>query len=79
MIKIAVLEDSEFDYARICKAWERFSKEYYLSYELTRFNDSASLLEQFHSQFDLLFLDIEVPEKMEWKQLKIYDKRIIRS
>lgn len=63
MIKIAVLEDSEFDYARICKAWERFSKEYYLSYELTRFNDSASLLEQFHSQFDLLFLDIEVPGK----------------
>ena len=55
--------DSEFDYARICKAWERFSKEYYLSYELTRFNDSASLLEQFHSQFDLLFLDIEVPGK----------------
>lgn len=79
MIKIAVLEDSEFDYARICKAWERFSKEYYLSYELTRFNDSASLLEQFHSQFDLLFLDIEVPGKNGMETANDIRQRIIRS
>ena len=63
MIKIAILEDSDADYTRICKAWDRFSKEENLSYQITHYKDSTSLLEQFHSQFDLIFLDIEVPGK----------------
>lgn len=63
MIKIAILEDSDADYTRICKAWDRFSKEEHLSYQITHYKDSTSLLEQFHSQFDLIFLDIEVPGK----------------
>ena len=63
MIKIAILEDSDADYTRICKAWDRFSKEENLSYQITYYKDSTSLLEQFHSQFDLIFLDIEVPGK----------------
>lgn len=63
MIKIAILEDSDVDYTRICKAWDRFSKEENLSYQITHYKDSTSLLEQFHSQFDLIFLDIEVPGK----------------
>ena len=62
MIKIAILEDSDADYTRICKAWDRFSKEENLSYQITHYKDSTSLLEQFHSQFDLIFLDIEMPE-----------------
>lgn len=63
MIKIAILEDSDADYTRICKAWDRFSKEENLSYQITHYKDSTSLLKQFHSQFDLIFLDIEVPGK----------------
>lgn len=63
MIKIAILEDSDADYTRICKAWDRFSKEENLSYQITHYKDSTSLLEQFYSQFDLIFLDIEVPGK----------------
>ena len=63
MIKIEILEDSDADYTRICKAWDRFSKEENLSYQITHYKDSTSLLEQFHSQFDLVFLDIEVPGK----------------
>ena len=63
MIKIAILEESDADYTRICKAWDRFSKEENLSYQITHYKDSTSLLEQFHSQFDLIFLDIEVPGK----------------
>lgn len=63
MIKIAILEDSDADYTRICKAWDRFSKEENLSYQITHYKDSTSLLEQFHSQFDLIFLDIDVPGK----------------
>ena len=78
MIKIAVLEDSEFDYARICKAWERFSKEYYLSYELTRFI-RLRFWNNFTPSLICYFSTLKFREKMEWKQLMIYDKRIIRS
>lgn len=61
MIRIAVVEDEE-KYYRILKGYlDRYEAECAERIEVVWFENGAVFLEQFHSDFDIILLDIEMP------------------
>jgi len=62
MIQIAVIEDHFDDYMRLNHALEDFFSKREETYHLKHYTDAVSFLEEFQSQFDLIFLDIDLPK-----------------
>ena len=61
MIRIAVVEDEE-KYYRVLKGYlDRYGTESNEKIEVVWFENGAVFLEQFHSDFDIILLDIEMP------------------
>lgn len=60
-LRIAIAEDDTGCSDLLLKYLHTFEQEYSQPLEITVFYDGAELLENFHSQFDLLLLDIEMP------------------
>ena len=61
MIRIAVVEDEE-KYYRVLKGYlDRYEAECAERIEVVWFENGAVFLEQFHSDFDIILLDIEMP------------------
>ena len=59
---IVITEDQEKDSQRLSSFIRRFGKENGLTFEITEFTDGAQLLEHYDKRFDILFMDIAMPQ-----------------
>ena len=61
MIKIAVIEDRESDFARLNKELERYSSEVGTAFKITHFKDAELFLTTYRCAYDIIFMDIVLP------------------
>lgn len=62
MLEIAILEDNP-EAVEVLKAFcERYSKENGINYSITWFDNPVMFMTKFNSNFDIVFLDIELPD-----------------
>ena len=59
---IVITEDQEKDSQRLSSFIRRYGKENGLTIEITEFTDGAQLLEHYDKRFDILFMDIGLPQ-----------------
>lgn len=60
MIQVAIVDDQISDANRIKQYFERYQEETQESIKLTVFTDGDQLVSNYHSQFDMIFMDIEM-------------------
>lgn len=60
-MKIAVVDDSREDAQRIVMYLEQFQQEGSLDFQTKVFYASVDFLEEYHGEYDVIFLDIEMP------------------
>lgn len=60
-LRAAVVEDDEHSRSRIVSCLRRFGQEHGVAVQVTEFADGEALLQGFRPEFDVLFLDIEMP------------------
>lgn len=61
MIDIAVVEDNDRDATDLIQYLTKYAQRMDLQFNITRFPDALKLLNPYKSRFDLIFLDIEMP------------------
>lgn len=61
MIKAAVVDDAQEDAQQIMDYLDRFAAEHELVIKKTAFYASFDFLEEYHGEYDVIFLDIEMP------------------
>lgn len=61
MIKVAVVDDSKEDAQQLTEYLEKYEMEHDLLIQTTVFLASFDFLEEFHGEYDVIFLDIEMP------------------
>lgn len=61
IVKIAVVDDSLEDAQRIVTYLEQFQGQHNLSFQVKVFYASFDFLEEYKGQYDVIFLDIEMP------------------
>ncbi len=61
MIRIAILEDDPADLAGLERSLRRYEAEHQERFRVDAFSHPSVFLEQFSAQYDLIFLDIELP------------------
>ena len=59
---VVVTEDQEKDYQRLSGFIRQYEKKNGLQLEITRFSDGSQLLEHYDKRFDILFMDIRLPQ-----------------
>ena len=62
MNKVALVEDNKDDIARFQMVFAEYCKNNNLPFELTVYENGADFISAYKKQFDLLFLDIELPD-----------------
>jgi len=60
-LRAAVVEDDEHSRSRIVSCLRRFGQEHGVTVQVTEFADGEALLQGFRPDYDVLFLDIEMP------------------
>ncbi len=60
-LRAAVVEDDELSRSRIVGCLRRFGQEHGVTVQVTEFADGEALLQGFRPDYDVLFLDIEMP------------------
>lgn len=60
-MKIAVVDDSKEDAQHIVRYLYQYQEEYKLTFQIKEFNASFDFLEEYHGEYDVIFLDIEMP------------------
>ena len=61
MMHIAVVEDDESDARTLCAYAEKAAKELGETTEIKHFADPVLFLEKYRADFDVVFMDIEMP------------------
>lgn len=61
MLRVAIVEDQPQDAANLAKCLEMFSQEKGVEFHVRMFTDGMELIEDDKAEFDLIFLDIEMP------------------
>jgi DNA-binding LytR/AlgR family response regulator len=61
MFNIAVVEDNDQDAKAITTSLTRYAAKNQLEFQITRFSDGLKLINTYKSNFDLIFMDIEMP------------------
>lgn len=61
MIKIAIVEDEEKHYKLLKEYIDRYGSEEQEGFLVEWFESGVDFLEQFHSEYDLILLDVELP------------------
>lgn len=80
MLRVAIVEDSPDDQARLNGYLEKFSGEWGETCRVTAFSDGASFLEAYQPDYDLILLDIEMPRLngMETaRELRLRDAHVL--
>jgi len=60
-LRAAVVEDEELSRSRIVGCLRRFGQEHGVTVKVREFADGQALLQDFRPEYDVLFLDIEMP------------------
>lgn len=60
-MNIAVVDDSKEDADRLCEYIEKYSTENHIPIHTSVFYASFDFLEKYHGEYDVIFLDIEMP------------------
>lgn len=60
-LRAAVVEDDGSCRSRIVSCIRRFGKQHNVTVQVTEFADGQALLQDYRAEFDVLFLDIEMP------------------
>lgn len=63
MIKIAVVEDSDKDFSVLQSYMLEFFNSIEHEFSIERFPDALVFLENYHADYDIVFMDIELPGK----------------
>ena len=63
MIKIAVVEDSDKDFSVLQAYILEFFNSIDRAFSIERFPDALVFLENYHADYDIVFMDIELPNK----------------
>lgn len=61
MINIAVVEDDSQEAKKLMNSLTEFAAQNHQQFQVTHFPDAAMLLDQYKSNYDLIFLDIVLP------------------
>ena len=61
MVRIAVVEDNPEDLAGLADCLRRYEQEQDLRFSVSPFSNPATFLDTYHSDFDLIFMDIDLP------------------
>ncbi len=61
MLKIAVVEDELNDLSKMQAYISRYQEEQHLKIQVDFFSDGFAILQNYHSKWDIIFLDIEMP------------------
>lgn len=61
MIRIAVIEDEPADQAQIATCLKRYEEEYSQQFSVHAFLSPAKFLDDYRTDYDLVFMDIEMP------------------
>lgn len=61
MIKIAVVEDEPMDQSQIAACLKCYEEEYSQEFSVHTFSSPAIFLADYRNDFDLVFMDIEMP------------------
>ena len=62
MTRIAIVEDEAAVREQLAGYVQRYTRQYGTPFEVTEFADGMEILENYRPQFDIIFLDIEMPE-----------------
>ena len=60
MIRIALVDDNEFDRAQLTECLKRYEKENHLKLQVTEFDDGEDIVTDYTADYDLILLDIEM-------------------
>lgn len=61
MLQIAIVEDEE-DYRKQIRSYiEKFSVEHHKKIQIKEFSDGTQIMEDYANEYDIIFLDIEMP------------------
>ncbi len=61
MLRVAILEDDDRDAEYLLSHLKRYSRENGVEIEAKRFSNGILFLEQYQGQYDLIFMDIDMP------------------
>lgn len=62
MIRIAVVEDSKDDTLNFRHFIEKYEEENKCTFDVRYFSSGVVFLEEYHAEFDIIFMDIDLPE-----------------
>lgn len=80
MYKIAVVEDEWESADRLNQCFEAYSKEYGVTFNITRFKNGLDFIEEYKPVFDIVFMDIDMPHKNGFataKELRQVDPTVV--
>lgn len=60
-IRIAIVEDEEYQAQMLQRYLERFSRENHVTFSVRRFSEAVSLLDHYSPDYDLIYMDIRMP------------------
>ncbi len=61
MFNVAIVEDEEEPVKNMLECFERYRKEYNVAFHPTVYKDAEKFLTNYRAQFDIVFMDIEMP------------------
>lgn len=62
MYKVAVVEDEQEAADALCECLNRYGEEQSVKFEILRYDSGLKFLDAYKSAFDLVFMDIEMPD-----------------
>lgn len=61
MIKIAIVEDTKDDAKQFKEYIKQYQTENSVFFEIKTFSSGIAFLEEYHSEYDIVFMDIDLP------------------
>ena len=61
MLRVAIVEDSPKELEHLRECLDRYAEERKTAFEMVTFGDAADFLEHYRANYDMVFMDIELP------------------
>ena len=80
LIQVAIVDDEKQALDELENCLDRYSKEKGAQFAVTRFTSSVDFLEKYSARFDMVFMDIQLPDYdgvEVMKKLRVFDKSTV--